>query len=76
MKRPLDKKENLVYNESATPYPVFDEETGYLYLCDGTCRQIICRFHRGQILVWWKKGKTEYPLVLDDFLRGYVQSKK
>jgi len=76
MTKVVDKTRKLGYNETATPYPVYEDSSGYLCVFDGNCRQIICRFQEGKIFVWWKKGKTEVELTLDDFLEGYLASKK
>ncbi len=53
-------------NGSVTPVPVFDEETGYLCLSDGTHRQIVCRKDREAIYVWWKLSKKEVRVTLSD----------
>jgi hypothetical protein len=60
---------------TCTPRVVFEPETGYLSLRDGTHRQIVMRVKDGTFYVWWKSGKTEHPLTLDQLLEVYLESK-
>jgi hypothetical protein len=56
----------IMPDESRTPVPVFEESTGRLYLEDGTARQVIARFGEdGNIYVWWRWGRREVPLTLE-----------
>ena len=54
-------------NVNTTPAPIFDEETGYLYLKRGMQSQIVARFDEdGCIYVWWKRsGGEEVALTMD-----------
>ena len=59
---------------TCTPVPDFDETTGYLYLVGDdkygvTKRSVVARLDaEGNILVWWKVGKQEYPLTLEQII--------
>ncbi len=53
-------------NKNVTPVPVFDEETGYLYLHDGTHRQVYLRKDSKAVYLWWKRDKVEVRVTLDD----------
>lgn len=58
-----------------TPRPVFELATGRLYFKDGNCRQVVARFGEdGNIYVWWKWGKREVPLALEDILGWHEEA--
>ena len=67
----------MAHEEDCTLWPVFEPATGYLYLTDGTLRQIVCRVKEGMFYVFWRrKGGTEHPLTLDQLLEVYLESKR
>lgn len=64
-------------SESTTPWPVFEEATGRLYLTDGTSSQVVARFSKdGNIYVWWRRGKgREVALTLEEIAECHKRAK-
>jgi len=65
--------------DTNTPVPVFEKETGYLHLKGndrGGCyrAQTILRIGEdGKIYLWWKYGKREVPITIDQLAEWGAQ---
>jgi hypothetical protein len=62
-------------NETRTPVPVFEEQTGYLCLSDGRYRQVVLRFEWPNFYFLWTKDKpkVEIRLRIDRLFRLLVK---
>jgi hypothetical protein len=53
---------------TVTPRLLYDESSGYLILSDGKRRQVVARPDGMTIWLWWKFGKCEYPVTLEEIV--------
>ena len=60
-------------DETRTPAPFFDEQTGYLCLGDGRHNQVVLRFKWPYFYLMWKKDKREIPVRIDHLFRMLVE---